>query len=210
MTNLELKSISHQTFLDRIPLLQDVQASWLLLVHCAAARANYMTRVVEPGATQEFCDRNDVTLWQCLSRIMQIPTTQPDDVRETASMPMVLGGLGLRSARRTSQAACWASWADCLPMVQQRHPRIAALFVANLSGQPPTPFLRAASEATLHLARAGSRHPLGTLSHVVLDQGPGSQKRLSQELSGAAGSTMHLLKWRSTREASCSVECQIK
>ena len=44
---------------------------------------------------------------------MQIPTTQPDDVRETASMPMVLGGFGLRSARRTSQAAYWASWADC-------------------------------------------------------------------------------------------------
>ena len=64
-----------------------------------------MTRVVEPGATQEFCDRNDVALWQCLSRIMQIPATEPDDVRETASMPMVLGGLGLRSARRTSQAA---------------------------------------------------------------------------------------------------------
>ena len=104
-TNLELKSISHQTFLDRIPLLQDVQASWLLLVQCAAARANYMTRVVEPGATHDFCDRNDVVLWQCLSQIMQIPTTQPDDVRETASMPMVLGGLGLRSARRTSQAA---------------------------------------------------------------------------------------------------------
>ena len=158
-TNLELKSISHQTFLDRIPLLQDVQASWLLLVHCAAARANYMTRVVEPGATQEFCDRNDGALWQCLSRIMQIPATQPDDVRETASMPMVLGGLGLRSARRTSQAAYWASWADCLPMVQQRHPWIAALFVANLSGQPHTPFLRAASEATFHLARAGFEAP---------------------------------------------------
>ena len=41
--SLESKNASHQRFLDRIPLLQDVQASWLLLVHCAAARANYMT-----------------------------------------------------------------------------------------------------------------------------------------------------------------------
>ena len=30
----------------------------------------------------------------CLCQIMQIPTTQPDDVRDTASTPMKLGGLG--------------------------------------------------------------------------------------------------------------------
>ena len=43
-------------------------------------------------------------------------------------------------------------------MVLQRHPRIAVLFVANLSGQPHTPFFRAA-EATFHLARAGFEAP---------------------------------------------------
>ena len=34
-----------------------------------------------------------------------------------------LGGLGLRSATRTRQAAYWASWADCLSMIKVRHPR---------------------------------------------------------------------------------------
>ena len=174
--SLESKSASHQRFLDRIPLLQDVQASWLL-VHCAAARANYMTRVVEPGATQEFSTRNDAALWNCLCQIMQIPTTQLDDVRETASTPMKLGGLGLRSARRISDAANWASWADCLPMIQQRHPRIAALFVAQLSGQPHTTFLR----APIHLARS-SWHPRGTLWLWTLDHRPGNPKMLSQEV----------------------------
>ena len=101
-TNLDLKSISHHSSLDRILVLQDVQASWLFLVHCAAAKANYMTRVAEPGATQEtgttlLC--GSVCLRSCRS-----PTTQPDDVRETASMPMVLGRMGLRSAKRTTQA----------------------------------------------------------------------------------------------------------
>ena len=80
-------------------------------------------------------------------------------------------------------------------MVQQRHPWIAALFVANLSGQPHTPFLKATSEATFHLARAGFEAPTW---HALARGAPGSQKRLSQELSGAVGSTMHLLKWRST------------
>ena len=140
--SLESKNASHQRFLDRIPLLQDVQASWLLLVHCAAARANYMTRVVEPGATQEFSTRNDAALWNCLCQIMQIPTTQLDDVRETASTPMKLGGLGLRSARRISEAAYWASWADSLPMIQQRGPvvRTTAHHIPQSSVRGSNPF----------------------------------------------------------------------
>ena len=48
-TSLEMKNIGHQCSLDRISLLEDVQASWLLLVHCAVARANCMTRVVQTG-----------------------------------------------------------------------------------------------------------------------------------------------------------------
>ena len=45
---LEMLTAEHQTLLCRIPLVQDVQAAWLLLVHCAAARAKYVARVVEP------------------------------------------------------------------------------------------------------------------------------------------------------------------
>ena len=37
---------------------------------------------------------------------------------ETVSLPLSKGGLGLRSAVRSRVAAHWASWADCLPMVQ--------------------------------------------------------------------------------------------
>ena len=140
-TSLEMKNIGHQRFLDRIPLLEDVQASWLLLVHCAAARANYMTRVVEPGATRDFSERNDEALWQSLCQIMQMSPTQAEDIRLTASLPMVLGRLGLRSATRVRQAAYWSSWAACIPMVHQRHPGVAAAIVAHLSGNPETRFL---------------------------------------------------------------------
>ena len=34
--------------------------------------------------------------------------------------PCVWGGLGLRSADRTAPAACWASWADAMPMLSRR------------------------------------------------------------------------------------------
>ena len=39
-----------------------------------------------------------------------------------AVLPSFVGGFGLRSAHRAQLAAHWASWADALKMVQERHP----------------------------------------------------------------------------------------
>ena len=95
-------------------LLDDLQSSWLLLVvHCAAARANYLTRVVEPGAALEFCQRHDASMWRCFCAFARIEPEQPEDVWDTASMPLALGGLRF--------------WADCMPMIPQRHPQVAEM-----------------------------------------------------------------------------------
>ena len=45
--------------------------------------------------------------------------------RQLSSLPLALGGLGLRSAIRSQHAAYWASWADSLPRIRERHPDIA-------------------------------------------------------------------------------------
>ena len=63
---LEIVSQEHQTLLSRIPHVQDTQCAWLLLVHCASARANYLLRVMHPEAVEEFARRHDAGLWQCL------------------------------------------------------------------------------------------------------------------------------------------------
>ena len=78
--HLEKTTRDHQVFLDRIPLLKDVQSAWLLLVHCAAARANYQVRVVEPRTVEDFCRTHDEQLWQWLCSILQISLDQPLDV----------------------------------------------------------------------------------------------------------------------------------
>ena len=52
--HLERTCGEHQTLLDRIPMVSDLQSSWLLLVHCASARANYISRVVEPEVAEVF------------------------------------------------------------------------------------------------------------------------------------------------------------
>ena len=65
---LECSSTSHQTFLERIPTVPDVQSTWLILLHCAQARANYMLRMVRPGAVRQFARDHDAELFQCLSQ----------------------------------------------------------------------------------------------------------------------------------------------
>ena len=73
------------------------------------------------------------------------------EIRQTATLPLILGGIGLRSADRLRVPAFWASWADCLPMIQNRHPDVAGQLIAQLEGRPDTPIMRAASDATLQL-----------------------------------------------------------
>ena len=48
--HLESVLAEHQILLTRIPLVKDVQSAWLLLLHCASARACFQIKVVRPSA----------------------------------------------------------------------------------------------------------------------------------------------------------------
>ena len=141
----------HRVLLDAIPTVPDIQSAWLLLLHCAGARANYYIRVVRPDLVDNFAQSHDQGLWQCLCTIMDVPEDGDPVTRATASLPLSLGGLGLRSAQRTREAAYWASWSDTLPMIHARHPVVANLLVRHLDGDSWWPSLRAASQAATEL-----------------------------------------------------------
>ena len=85
------------------------------------------------------------TTFGVVCAISSMNLDQREDIRSSANLPLVLGGVGLRSASRISASACWASWADCLPMVFARHRGVALAIVAQLEGHPDTPFLGAAA-----------------------------------------------------------------
>ena len=53
-------------------------------------------------------------------------------------------------------AACWAYWADVLPMIQARHPTVGALMVQPLEGESWSPNMEAASRAATQLERMAS------------------------------------------------------
>ena len=132
-----------RVFLSRIPLVSVIQSAWLLLLHCANARANCQIRSVTPEGVEAHARARDDRIWQCLCELLK--RDPAEDGREIANLPLVLGGLGLRSASRLREPAHWASWADCLVMIRQRHPDVANRLVAHLEGQPDTPCLRAAA-----------------------------------------------------------------
>ena len=145
---LEKSFQKQETLIRRIPLVPDLQAAWLILLHCASARANYLLRVVDPEQVQQFAQMHDQRLWQCLCQLLGIAPDLCDDVaRSSTTLPLVLGGLGLRSASRTRMAGFWASWADCLPMINARHPEVAARIIAQLEGDPSGQSVQSAAES---------------------------------------------------------------
>ena len=114
---LEKIQAKQQFLLNAIPTVPDVQSAWLLLLHCASARANYQFRVVRPELVNSFAESHDQGLWRCLCAIVGVPSETRDELtRATATLPLSLGGMGLRSVARTREAAYWASWADTLSM----------------------------------------------------------------------------------------------
>ena len=118
---LEQRSAEHSVLLQRIPVIPNLQLAWLLLLYCAAPRSNFWLRTVPPDLVEAFATAHDVGLWQCLCAIMNVDGDMMSaSTKETATFPLSMGGLGLRSAFRLRQAAHWSSWGDCLEMIRDR------------------------------------------------------------------------------------------
>ena len=65
----------------------------------------------------DFAEGHNTGLLNCFCSIMNIVPGQIHEVvKDIITMPLSIGGMGLRSAHRTSPPAYWASWADSLVM----------------------------------------------------------------------------------------------
>ncbi len=157
---MEEISAEHEWLLQALRGLPELQSSWLLLACCASTRANYYLWALPPSQSAPFAARHNGALSRTLSALLDDPVAPEHELSRATSvsrLPLRFGGLGLRCATRLAPAAYWASWCDCLPMIQQRHPALAAFFVESLS-------LPAEEEATadcLQEARAARTALLG-------------------------------------------------
>ena len=87
--HLQAVAAKHQTVLDRIPSVKNLQCAWWLLLHCASARANYELRAVNHTSTAQFAQVHDDGVWHCLCTMLQTAK-----VKDIASLPLVLRWVG--------------------------------------------------------------------------------------------------------------------
>jgi len=129
--------------LDFLPQLASLQVSWLLLYFCAVPRINHMLRTLSPRVVTQLAIQHDAQILDVFWRLFALPIpatwdiqlhgVKHDEALMQAQLPLRLGGCGLRNSCRTSSAAYWASWADCIPVLLERFPAHARAIVAELS-----------------------------------------------------------------------------
>ena len=91
-----------------------------------------------PGQISTFASQHDDQIWACLCTLLGVdPASVTHSSRIGATLPLRLGGLGLSSAVRLRFAAHWASWADCIRMVHQRHPSVARTIIDAVEANDP-------------------------------------------------------------------------
>ena len=147
-----------QMLLDRPPDLPDLQAAWLLLTYSAVPRANHLIRIVPPSVIRDYAMRHDEALWACFCRLIEGDSLAGDTIaQQVASLPARFGGLGVRSAVRTSPAAYFASWVDSLPALTDKDNDLAQRIVSCLEHDPSSvPCLAEAAEAKQLLVDDGA------------------------------------------------------
>ena len=149
----------HDKLLQQLPHLQDLQASWLLLLYCASPRCIYQLRMLPPNITAQFSQDHDAAVAACLSELLDagpIPATS----LAIAHLPLNQGGLGLTSASVTATPVHWASWADTPPVLYNQAPQHAETLLHQL--QHPTeapPAVQAAITAANDLQEHGFTVP---------------------------------------------------
>ena len=114
-----------------------------------------------PAQTEEYVVNHTASLKECLTRILGVDISP--ESWEVANLPLSLGGLGLRSAPRVSEAAYWSSWADCVQTTAKRQPAVAEQLVAALMNREPGRHLESAVESRERLLE----HLFGEISQVT-------------------------------------------
>ncbi len=205
---------TEQRLLDALLRLPTLQGSWLILLYCAAPRANYLLRTVPPPQARAYAEDHDARVLTAM-RSLLVRTTEADAedghgqwVRQ-ATLPCRLGGMGLRSARRTAPAAYWASWADSLEPLRQRYPGVAAGALTLLQGPPrdAPPCIRAAQEAVLTLDAAGYAEGPAAREDPVAAARPSWLDLYEGRRAEGAGHRLHRPRRLAARLAALCIEC---
>ena len=89
--------------------------------------------MVPPSLAQRYAVDHDNAIWDCFCTVFDVTAFSGDVLaRKIASLPSRLGGLGLRSAERSSRGAFMASWAGALLVLDKKIPALTERIVHSL------------------------------------------------------------------------------
>ena len=120
---------------EAISWVPDLQCAWQILLQCARPRCHHYVRTLPPSKSQFYAEGHDRGMMETIRDLLGGLTgneLQRFEAHRIATLPMRLGGLGLRSACPMRHSAYWASWADSLQMISQRLPVVATQALAHL------------------------------------------------------------------------------
>ena len=124
-----------EEFWRTIPWFRDLQCAWQLMLQCAGPRCHHFLRTVPPSLSAAYAEVHDSGMQQVMNGLLELlpgDQRQQEVARMIASLPMRMGGLGIRSATRMAPAAYWASWADAVPMLETGLPQVAQIVTSQL------------------------------------------------------------------------------
>ena len=135
--------------LQHIPQLPCLQSAWLLLYFCAVPRINHLLRTLPPRRALIAAASHDISIREVFQNIFGIASRADwsfelhgityDNWVHQSTLPLRLGGMGLRDSARTAPAAFWASWADSLPDSVQQFPGVGRNMLFHLSAAQNAP-----------------------------------------------------------------------
>ena len=108
---------------EAIPSVLDLQCAWQILVQSANSRSNHTIRTLPPS--QSAARQHDEGMWATVQALLKEGRGSEHELRsaeQVATLPIHMGGLGMRSTSRCAPASYWASWSDALHMIHQRTP----------------------------------------------------------------------------------------
>ena len=116
---LEERLAKERALWEAIPTVPDLRCARQILLQSANRTSNHTMRTMPPSSSAAYC----VCAW-CGHLAKVLLDVRPEgETQQLATLPMRVGGLGLRSAVRCAPAACWASWAGRTAHDQRTHSR---------------------------------------------------------------------------------------
>ena len=127
---LQRKLEDKANLITRLAIIDNPQVRVALLRACASARPGFWMRTMSPSLTADSAAWYDARMRDSLSDALLTPLT--DHAWALSTLPCRFGGLGITSARATSQSAHYASWAASCHHITTMFPHAIPLAAADI------------------------------------------------------------------------------